>query len=114
MSAVLVAYGMTEDANPDRGREHIEVLRETIDRTRRPDWAAYRDRYRFTLVNEGTVRLSPVEDGQGSKRAVETAVEHVVTLEGGVAVGCNCHSARRPDRRGACRHMRAVDAHPYL
>jgi hypothetical protein len=98
-----------DDADPDRGREHIEVLRETLDRTHGRDWAAYRDRYRFTVVGDGRVRLSALGGGE---RAVETSVDHVVTVEDGGAVGCNCHTARTRDRR--CRHMRAVDSHPRL
>lgn len=102
------------DDDPDRGREHIEVLRETIDRNRNHDWEGYREQYRFTVVDDGRVRLSPLGAEPTAGRAVETAVDHVVDVEGGVAVDCNCFVARRRFDRKRCRHMRAVDAHPYI
>jgi hypothetical protein len=99
---------------PDEGREHIETLRETIDRNRNFDWEAYRERYRFTVVDDGTVRVSRIGEKAASARAVEHAVDHVVTLAGGSVVDCNCHIARRPVGRKSCRHMRAVESHPRL
>ena len=107
---------MTSDApkNPDAGREHIEVLKETIDRNTDAGCDDYRDRYRFTLVDDGRVRLSRRHDGEEPRNAVETGVDHVVRLEDGRAVSCNCHSAQRYLGRETCRHMRAVDAHPRL
>lgn len=106
----------TDDA-PDEGREHIETLRETIDRNRNFDWEAYRERYRFTVVDDGTVRVSRVDERSTETafvRAVEHGVDHVVTLEGGSVVDCDCHVARRPVGRKSCRHMRAVESHPRL
>lgn len=102
------------DADPDRGREHIEVLRETVDRNRDRDWADYRERFSFTVVDDGTVLLSPVDAAAETGSAVEREVTHRVTVDGGSAVDCNCHVAQRPFDRRACRHMRAVDAHPRL
>ena len=99
---------------PDVGREHIEVLKETIDRNIDADWSDYRDRYRFTLVDDGRVRISRRHDGEEPRNAVETGVAHVVQLEGGEPVSCNCHSAQRYLGRETCRHMRAVAAHPRL
>ncbi|EJN58773.1 hypothetical protein [Halogranum rubrum] len=112
----------TDDASetpetPDEGREHIETLRETIDRNRNFDWEAYRERYRFTLVADGAVRVSRVDAEAAetaSARAVEHGVDHVVTLASGRAVDCNCHVARRPVGQKSCRHMRAVESHPRL
>jgi len=103
-----------DDHNPDRGREHIEVLKETIDRNRDDDWERYRERYRFTVVDDGRVRVSAVGREPTPGRAMETAVDHVVSVEGGAAVDCNCFAARRRFDRQSCRHMRAVDAHPFL
>jgi hypothetical protein len=102
------------DADPDRGREHIEVLRETVDRNRDRDWADYRERFSFTVVDDGTVLLSPVDEADTTGAAVEREVTHTVTVDGGAAVDCNCHVAQRPLDRQPCRHMRAVDAHPRL
>lgn len=99
---------------PDDGREHIEMLRETIDRNRGHGWEHYRERYRFTIVDDGTVRISKRGSNADSERAVETAVDHVVTVEAGVAVGCNCFMAGRRFTSERCRHMRAVDTHPRL
>jgi hypothetical protein len=104
----------SEDTAPDRGREHIEVLRETVDRNRDRDWADYRDRFSFTVVDDGTVLLSPADEADPTGSAVEREVTHTVTVEGGTAVDCNCHVAQRPFDRQDCRHMRAVDTHPRL
>lgn len=101
-------------ADPDRGREHIEVLRETVDRNRDRDWAEYRERFLFTVVDDGTVVLSPADEADETRPAVEQEVTHTVTLDRGTAVDCNCHVAQRPFDRQSCRHMRAVDAHPRL
>jgi len=102
------------DADPDRGREHIEVLRETVDRNRDRGWADYRERFSFTVVDDGTVLVSPADEAGETGPAVEREVTHTVAVDGGAAVDCNCHAAQRPfDPRG-CRHMRAVDAHPRL
>lgn len=101
-----------EDA-PDRGREHIELLRETIDRNRNLDWEDYRERCRFTLVDNGMVRVSPATERSDSDRAIERERDHVVELDGDVVVSCDCHTARR-SRGRECRHMRAVEAHPRL
>lgn len=100
--------------DPDRGREHIEVLKETIDRNRDDDWERYRERYRFTVVDDGRVRVSAVDQEPTPGRAMETTVDHVVSVEGGVAADCNCFAARRRFDPQSCRHMRAVDAHPFL
>jgi hypothetical protein len=108
------ADGDAIDDNPDRGREHIEVLKETIDRNRDSDWERYGERYRFTVVGDGRVRVSAVDRESTPGRAMETTVDHVVSVEGGVAVGCNCFAARRRFDRQSCRHMRAVDAHPFI
>lgn len=100
--------------DPDRGREHIEVLRETVDRNREREWADYRERFLFTLVDDGTVVVAPAEEADGTAPAVEQEVTHTVTVAGGSAADCNCHVAQRPFDSRACRHMRAVDAHPRL
>jgi hypothetical protein len=98
----------------DGGREHIEVLRETVDRNRDRDWADYRERFSFTIVDDGTVLLSPAAETDETASAVEREVTHTVTVDDGTAVDCNCHVAQRPFDRQSCRHMRAVDSHPRL
>ena len=102
------------DTDPDRGREHIEVLRETVDRNRDRDWADYRERFSFTVVDDGTVLLSPTAEPDTTGAAVEQEVTHTVTVDGGTPVDCNCHVAQRPFDPRSCRHMRAVDTHPRL
>lgn len=102
------------DTDPDRDREHIEVLRETVDRNRDRDWADYRERFSFTVVDDGTVALSATDTADTTGSAVEREVTHRVTVDRGTAVDCNCHVAQRPFDRQSCRHMRAVDAHPRL
>lgn len=101
--------------NPDRGREHIAVLRETIDRNRNFGWETYCEQYRFTLVDDGTVRLSQKDDSAThATSAVATEADHIVTLDGGVVVDCNCYIAQRRFDQKPCRHMRAVRSHPRL
>lgn len=96
------------DERPPGERPDIEVLFETIDRNSDREWADYRAAFEFTVVGESRVRVArPDEDRE---------VDHVVELEGGRAAACDCFSARRPAPSGerSCRHMRAVDAHPFL
>lgn len=71
------------DDDPDRGREHIEVLKETIDRNRGLGWEDYRERYRFVVVDDGRIRLSPTDRKSTPGRALERGVDHVVEVEGG-------------------------------
>lgn len=97
----------------DEGRKHIEVLKETIDRNRDLEWDTYREQYEFTLVSDGEVRLSMLDE-ESADSPVETEVDHVVELDKGTAVDCSCHIAQRPFGRESCRHMRAVDSHPQL
>ncbi|PSP72698.1 hypothetical protein BRC86_11940 [Halobacteriales archaeon QS_3_64_16] len=107
---------------PDRGREHLEVLRETIARNRDLGWEEYDESYAFTILGDGTIRVSAANDGTGNgdrdrdgiDRPIEREVEHLVSLEEGQVVDCNCHVAQRPVGRPSCRHMRAVEAHPRL
>jgi hypothetical protein len=111
---------------PDRGREHLEVLRETIARNRDLDWEEYDENYAFTVLGDGTIRVSAADDGGGEGSGngdrkedgidypIEQEVDHVVTLEGGQVADCNCHVAQQPVGRPSCRHMRAVEAHPRL
>jgi hypothetical protein len=102
----------TDDSDPDT-REHIEVLRETIDRNRDPEWDNYRTEFSFEVIDDGEVRVSMVEDPEATS-PVEVETDHVVAVEMGRAVDCDCHIAQRPFGRESCRHMRAVDAHPHL
>ncbi len=106
---------MTSDdaENPDAGREHLDVIKEAIDRNSDREWRDYRERYEFVLIDDGLVCITPTDD-ETATRPIETEADHVVTLDSGAAVDCNCHVARRPHDRGSCRHMRAVDAHPQL
>ncbi|MFC6718076.1 hypothetical protein ACFQGT_10595 [Natrialbaceae archaeon GCM10025810] len=106
--------GSDADEHPDRGREHLEVIRETIDRNSERDWDYYRENYTFTLLDEGRVRVSSIIDTESVDSPIVTEVDHVVTIDAGTPVTCNCHIARRPIDRKPCRHMRAVDAHPRL
>jgi len=102
-----------DDPDSNAGREHIEVLRETIDRNRNREWHSYREEFSFELIDDGTIRVSMVADAEG-KSPVEVETDHVVEVEMGAAVDCDCHIAQRPFGRESCRHMRAVDAHPHL
>lgn len=116
-TAIRVQETMTtddEDTDPDAGREHLEVLKETIDRNRDQDWTHYRETYEFTLLDDGLVRISTVGETEPSATPIETENDHIVTLDGGKATDCNCHIAQRIFDRKPCRHMRAVDFHPQL
>ena len=109
---------------PDRGREHLEVLRETIARNRDLGWEEYDESYTFTVLDDDTIRVSAADhgggegnggrDGDGIDRPIQREVDHVVSLENGRVADCNCHVAQRPVGRPSCRHMRAVEAHPRL
>lgn len=103
-----------EDTNPDEGREHLEVLKEAIDRNKYQDWTRYRETYEFTLLDDGLVRVSAVDGTDSFATLIETETDHIVTLDGGKAADCNCHIAQRVFNRKSCRHMRAVDTHPKL
>lgn len=104
--------GEDDDSDPDT-REHIEVLRETIDRNRDREWDNYREEFSFEVIDDGEVRVSTVDDTEATT-AIEVEPDHVVAVEMGRAVDCDCHIAQRPFGRESCRHMRAVDAHPHL
>jgi hypothetical protein len=103
---------MTDGWPNEPGREHIEVLAETIDRNNDRDWAAYRERYMFTLVNDGTVRIS-AKDTESSS-SFDANDDHFVSLIRGRVAECDCYIARRSFSERSCRHMRAVEAHPRL
>lgn len=105
--------GEDDDPHPDASREHIEVLRETIDRNQDREWHNYREEFSFELIDDGKVRVSMEADAEG-RSPVEVETDHVVEVEMEGAVGCDCHIAQRPFGRESCRHMRAVDAHPHL
>jgi len=106
--------GETDDSDVDPDvREHIEVLRETIDRNHDRNWDNYRTEFDFELIGDGAVRVSVATDTENTS-PVETETDHVVTVEMRRAVDCDCHIAQRPFGRESCRHMRAVDAHPHL
>jgi len=103
--------------NPSKGREHVEVIAETIDRNRDRDWEEYKNDYEYTLISDGRVLVTPVdesEDAESPENSLSAEIDYTVELSGGKAVGCNCHIARRPIDPKGCRHMRAVNAHPKL
>jgi hypothetical protein len=115
--AIRVQKSMTMDdqhTNPDAGREHIEVLKETIDRNKNQGWTHYQEIYEFTLLDDGLVRISVIDKTDPSASPIETETDHIVILDGGRAADCNCHIAQRVFDQKSCRHMRAVDTNPQL
>jgi hypothetical protein len=115
--AIRVQESMTIDGDrtdPDAGREHLEVLKETIDRNKNQGWTHYQKIYKFTLLDDSLVRISVIDKTDPSASPIETETDHIVILDGGKASGCNCHIAQRAFDQKSCRHMRAVDANPQL
>ena len=102
----------TDDSGPDT-RAHIEVLRETIDRNRDRGWEGYRTAFSFEVIDDGRIRVSMTGEPEATS-PVAAETDHVVAVEMGRAVDCDCHVAQRPVGQASCRHMRAVDAHPRL
>lgn len=105
---------MTADDVDEGCRAHLDVLKETIDRNKVPDWDRYREKFAFTILSDGAVRVSMVEEAQSDAHPLKTEGDHVVTLDGGKPVDCDCHIAQRRFGHKACRHMRAVETHPHL
>lgn len=99
------------DDPSERGRERLDMLRETIDRNADRDWEDYRERYEFTVLGDGLIRVSPTVGPNDTANPIETESDQLVTV-GDTTVNCDCHVAQRSV--GNCRHVRAVEAHPRL
>ena len=102
-----------KSGRPDDAFEHLQVVKETIDRNLEKSWERYEKEYEFVVIDDGAIKVAKDPDSEGESALTQGEV-YVVETQNGTPTDCTCYIARRPFDPRSCRHMRAVDAHPLL